>query len=90
VSNYRENRGRDQDFRRRRFVQRRKFCRFCEDRKLEADYKDAKVLRSFMTDMGKIISRRMTGNCASHQREVTVAIKRARNIAILPFLTGFN
>jgi len=64
---------------------RRKVCRFCTDKKLDIDYKDSKVLRYFITERGKIIPRRISGNCAKHQREVTTALKRARNIATLPF-----
>lgn len=69
----------------RRF-QRKKFCRFCEDNTPYIDYKDYKRLRSYMTERGKILPRRMTGNCAGHQRELTTAIKRARNIALLSFM----
>lgn len=67
---------------------RRKVCRFCTDKKLEIDYKNPKILRYFITERGKIIPRRISGNCAKHQRQITVAIKRARNIAILPFTTA--
>lgn len=67
---------------------RRKVCRFCTDKKLEIDYKNVKVLRYFITERGKIIPRRISGNCAKHQREITTAIKRARNIALLPFTTA--
>lgn len=70
-----------------RTFRRRKICRFCADKSLIIDYKNYKVLRYFITDRGKIIPRRISGNCAHHQREVTSAIKRARNIAILPFTT---
>jgi len=69
----------------RRF-QRRKFCRFCANKTGFIDYKDIPTLRSFVTERGKIIAARMTGNCAKHQRELTTAIKRARNIALLPFI----
>jgi len=69
----------------RRF-QRRKFCRFCVSKTGFIDYKDIPTLRSFVTERGKIIAARMTGNCAKHQRELTTAIKRARNIALLPFI----
>jgi len=63
---------------------RRKVCRFCyEDVKI--DYKDVDLLRSFITDRGKIVPRRITGTCARHQRELAVAIKRGRFIALLPF-----
>ena len=65
----------------------KKVCRFCEDKLKVIDYKDEKLLRRFITDRGKIIPRRITGNCASHQREITQAIKRARHIALLPFTT---
>jgi small subunit ribosomal protein S18 len=67
---------------------RRKVCRFCADKKLDIDYKNPRVLRYFVTERGKIIPRRISGNCAKHQREVTAAIKKARNIAILPFTTA--
>jgi small subunit ribosomal protein S18 len=69
---------------------RRKVCRFCTDKKLDIDYKDSKILRYFITERGKIIPRRISGNCAKHQREVTIALKRARNIAILPFTMGIR
>ena len=66
---------------------RRKRCRFCTDKVDFIDYKSIEVLRNFMTDRGKILPRRVSGNCAKHQREVTRAIKRARNIALVPFTT---
>lgn len=69
-----------------RFTHKRKFCRFCAEKAGFIDYKDTKTLRSFITDRGKILPRRMTGNCADHQRELTVAVKRARSIALLSFL----
>ena len=62
-----------------------KVCRFCEDKSLRIDYKDERLLRRFITERGKIIPRRMSGTCARHQREVTRALKRARQIALLPF-----
>jgi len=67
---------------------RRKICRFCADKNLVIDYKDAKTLRYFTTERGKIIPRRISGNCAKHQRVLTVAIKRARNMALLPYTTS--
>ena len=67
---------------------RRKVCRFCADSSIAIDYKDARMLRYFTTERGKIIPRRISGNCAKHQRILTVAIKRARNIALLPFTTS--
>lgn len=66
--------------------QRRKFCRFCADKVAFIDYKDVKTLKSYITERGKILSRKMTGTCSDHQRELTVAIKRARTIALLPFM----
>ncbi|MBQ9442260.1 MAG: 30S ribosomal protein S18 [Selenomonadaceae bacterium] len=64
---------------------RRKVCAFCVDKIEQIDYKDAARLRRFITERGKILPRRISGNCAKHQRQVTIAIKRARNIALLPF-----
>ncbi|MBR2775317.1 MAG: 30S ribosomal protein S18 [Selenomonadaceae bacterium] len=64
---------------------RRKVCAFCVDKVENIDYKDAAKLRRFITERGKILPRRISGNCAKHQRQVTIAIKRARNIALLPF-----
>ncbi len=64
---------------------RRKVCSFCVDKVNHIDYKDVAKLRRFVTERGKILPRRISGNCAKHQRQVTVAIKRARNIALLPF-----
>ena len=64
---------------------RRKVCSFCVDKVDHIDYKDAAKLRRFTTERGKILPRRISGNCAKHQRQVTLAIKRARNIALLQF-----
>ena len=64
---------------------RRKVCRFCADSSVEINYKDAKALRLFTTEIGKLIPRRISGNCAKHQRQLAMAVKRARHIAILPF-----
>lgn len=72
-------------FRRRRRFGRRKACRFCVDKVEIIDYKDIKRLKSLVTERGKILPRRISGNCAPHQRRLTAAIKRARNIALLPF-----
>ncbi|MDQ0204545.1 30S ribosomal protein S18 [Pectinatus haikarae] len=63
----------------------RKVCSFCADKVEAIDYKDVAKLRRFITERGKILPRRISGNCAHHQRQVTLAIKRARNIALLPF-----
>lgn len=73
--------------RKRRTFHRRKVCRFCVDAELRIDYKDPKTLRYFVTERGKIVPRRISGNCAKHQRVLTLAIKRARQIALLPFNT---
>ncbi len=70
---------------RRSSFSRRKVCKFCVDKVDYIDYKDTRRLRNFITDRGKIIPRRISGNCAPHQRQLTTAIKRARNIALLPF-----
>jgi len=72
---------------RRRGPARRKVCRFCADKDSRIDYKDTRSLSSFVTERGKIVPSRITGNCAKHQRELTAAIKRARAIALLPFTT---
>ncbi|HXY61842.1 MAG TPA: 30S ribosomal protein S18 [Nitrospirota bacterium] len=78
----RESRGPE---RKKRFQVRKKVCRFCVDKTPFIDYKDTKTLRFFVTERGKILPRRISGNCARHQREVTVAVQRCRNIALLPF-----
>jgi small subunit ribosomal protein S18 len=67
---------------------RRKVCRFCADKALKVDYKDQQALKYFLTERGKIIPRRISGNCAKHQREIATAIKRARMLAILPYSAG--
>lgn len=64
---------------------RRKVCAFCVDRVESIDYKDFAKLRKYLTERGKIISRRASGTCARHQHELTVAIKRARHLALLPY-----
>ncbi|OGW17683.1 MAG: 30S ribosomal protein S18 [Nitrospinae bacterium RIFCSPLOWO2_12_FULL_45_22] len=70
--------------RKKRFF-RKKICRFCTEKLEYIDYKDIGRLRTLITERAKIIPRRITGTCAKHQRQLTVAIKRARNIALLPF-----
>jgi small subunit ribosomal protein S18 len=64
---------------------RRKVCRYCADKNLKVDYKNAADLKYFITERGKIVPRRISGNCALHQREVATAIKRGRNVALLPY-----
>ena len=65
----------------------RKVCAFCSDKAEFIDYKDIAKLRKYVTERGKILPRRISGTCAKHQRELTVAIKISRNIALLPFTT---
>ncbi len=65
---------------------RRKVCAFCVDKIENIDYKDIARLRRYMSERGKILPRRVTGTCAKHQRDLTVAIKRARQIALLPYV----
>lgn len=68
-----------------RTYQRKKVCRFCVNGALRIDYKDIKAIRYFVTERGKIVPRRISGNCARHQRVISTAVKRARNMALLPF-----
>lgn len=63
----------------------KRVCNFCVDKITTVDYKDTGRLRRYLSERGKILPRRITGNCARHQRQLTVAIKRARNVALLPF-----
>jgi small subunit ribosomal protein S18 len=74
--------------RKRRPFQRRKVCRFCAEKNLSIDYKEPRTLRYFISERGKIVPRRISGNCAKHQREITEAIKRARNLALLPIASN--
>jgi small subunit ribosomal protein S18 len=66
---------------------RRKVCNFCVDKIQQIDYKDTGKLRRYVSERGKILPRRTTGTCAMHQRQLTEAIKRARQVALLPFIT---
>ncbi len=68
------------------FPVRRKVCRFCAEKVRDIDYKQIQILRTFMTDSGKILSSRITGSCAKHQRQLGRSIKRARNLALLPYV----
>ncbi len=77
-----------QQMRPKRIYVRRKVCRFCADKDLKIDYKDDILLKQFITERGKILPRRVTGTCARHQRRLTVAIKQARIMALLPFTSG--
>ena len=65
---------------------RKKVCTFCVDKATSIDYNDTAKLRRFLSERGKILPRRTTGTCAAHQRQLTVAIKRARQIALLPYV----
>ena len=80
--------GRSERGRPKRTFHRRKVCKFCADKSLVIDYKDVKTVRYFTTERGKIVPRRISGNCAKHQRLLTLAIKRARQMALLPFTTS--
>ena len=67
-------------------LRKKKVCQFCADRNLKIDYKDVDTLSHFITDRGKILPKRVTGACAIHQREIARAIKRARIVALLPYV----
>lgn len=69
----------------RRFRPRKRVCAFCADKNNVIDYKNVDQLRKLISDRGKILPRRVTGTCAKHQRDVTIAIKRARQVALLPY-----
>lgn len=77
--------GQQQPFRKKVYMK-RKVCRFCVDKALKIDYKEIDVIKRFTTEGGKIIPKRITGNCSKHQRRLAVAIKRARAVALLPYL----
>jgi small subunit ribosomal protein S18 len=67
---------------------RKKVCRFCSDQDFMLDYKDQRMMQSFVSEHGKIVPRRISGNCASHQRRLTTAVKRARNLALVGFVSS--
>ncbi len=69
---------------RRRYV-RKKFCRFCAEKELQIDYKNVYLLKHFLSERGKIVPRRISGTCATHQRKLTGEIKKARIVALVPF-----
>ncbi len=75
----------DSDYNPRFRKQRKKVCTLCSDKNFVLDYKNPEQLRKFINDKGKILPRRTTGACAKHQRDITLAVKRARHIAILPY-----
>lgn len=68
-----------------KYFQRRRVCRFCTDKQAPIDYKDVLLLKSYQSERGKIMPRRISGNCAKHQRLITTAIRKARNLALLSF-----
>ena len=85
--NNRNNNNYDDDFNPKFRKKRKKVCALCNDKNFELDYKNPEQLRKFINDKGKILPRRTTGACAKHQRDITLAVKRARHIAILPYTT---
>jgi small subunit ribosomal protein S18 len=86
---YRDKDFKDRDGKKRRGFGRRKVCRFCSETQVVIDYKDPQLLKYFVTERGKIVPRRISGNCAKHQRQIALAIKRSRVIGLIPFtVTG--
>ena len=85
MPNPRENRGTDAPMKKRINRRRKKVCVFC-GKENTIDYKDINKLKRYISERGKILPRRITGNCAKHQRALTVAIKRARHIALMPYV----
>lgn len=83
--NNKRNHNGDDDYNPRFKKMRKKACPLCSDKDLVLDYKNADQLKKFINDKGKILPRRATGACAKHQRDITIAVKRARQIAILPY-----
>ena len=73
---------------RKQYFRRRKVCKFCDEKIDLIDYKDVRMVSQFVSDRGKILPRRLTGTCSPHQRLLTIAIKRARNLAFIPFAAG--
>ncbi len=76
----------DSPMKRRTIRRRKKVCVFCADENSVIDYKNVNMLKKYVSERGKILPRRITGNCAKHQRALTVAIKRARHIALVPYV----
>ena len=83
--NGKKDKGKRKPKRGNRNFNRRKVCKYCADKKLKVDYKDGRALLAFTTERGKIIPSRISGACARHQREVNLAIKRARILAFIPY-----
>ncbi len=69
---------------------RKKVCRFCSDQDFVLDYKDVRMMQSFVSEHGKIVPRRISGNCAKHQRDLTTSVKRARNLALVGYVSMGN
>lgn len=67
-------------------ISRKKVCKFCQDKIEEIDYKDVSLLKKFTSERGKILPMRVTGTCAKHQRKLTLAVKRSRVVALMPFV----
>ena len=84
-NNRRNNRNNDEDFNPKFRKARKKVCALCANKDLVLDYKNADQLKKFVNEKGKILPRRATGACAKHQRDITLAVKRARHIAVLPY-----
>lgn len=76
------------DLRARRSFSRKKVCRFCADNEIRLDYKDVRLMQSFLSERGKLVPRRISGNCAMHQRKLTTAVKRARHLALVGFISS--
>jgi len=74
----------------RRSFHRKKVCRFCNDNEYILDYKDIRMMQSFLTEHGKFVARRVSGTCAGHQRELTSALKRARQLALIGYISVGN
>lgn len=83
--NKRNNRNNDEDYNPKFRRTRKKVCALCANKDLVLDYKNADQLKKFINEKGKILPRRATGACAKHQRDITLAVKRARHIAVLPY-----
>jgi len=83
---YNRTEGGSAPMRRRPMHRRKKVCVFCADKNQVIDYKDVNTLKKFISERGKILPRRITGNCAKHQREITSAVKRARHVALMPYV----
>lgn len=80
-----EKADRSENFKKRPMRRRKKVCVFCGDKNNEIDYKDTNKLKRYVSERGKILPRRITGNCAKHQRALTIAVKRARHVALMPY-----